>query len=74
MDAKLRRIVKENDLTSIGVNFWTGPNFDGLPVTVYVHWEGGNCKSGNGKTVAEAVERALGEMREVRAAKEEAAP
>jgi hypothetical protein len=73
MDKMLRRVVKENGLTAIGVNMHTGHFHFALPFTVYVHWAADDgCKSGNGKTVAEAIECALGEMREFRAAQEDA--
>jgi hypothetical protein len=69
MDALLKRTVKENGLTSIGVNFWT--EIPGLPFTVYVHWDG-RCKCGNGKTVKDALASALEQMRELRAGREAA--
>jgi ribosomal protein S9 len=69
MDAFLERAVEEYGLTTIGVNFFAGPLFaqTNTPFTVYVHWEGG-CKSGNGKTVREALACALEQMREERRA------
>lgn len=74
MDAKLKRIIADNGLTSISVSMHTGHVFRNLPFSAYVHWDHDNgCKGGSGKTVAEAVEDALRQMRVERAKEMEAA-
>jgi hypothetical protein len=60
IDEAMRALCAKHDLTCLSIGVW--PNLDYEPVTVYAHWKGSaGCSAGHGKTVAEAMSRAITE-------------
>ena len=65
MDEFMKSVCVKHGLTTISFMFMSKAKFD--PFLVYVHWMDGVCASGGGKTIEEALHRALAAMHQKKA-------